>query len=348
MRPTITDSAKEVICSELKLPFVHSVILIGSRARGDGNAKSDYDLYVVVPVSLLPLLFPILKKKEKILRERLKVDVSISPLTYSRMKRGKDTLLFHVKKEGVILCGKNIKSLIKINSVNELPMDELYQYFFDALFYLIRYFNLYDDFDQDARNKLIRNAAKCVLYCADLRLMITGVYAGSWKKIAELSNDKLVKDSYDIICGKLKIRNEFHFWFLARDYALETFKILIKKQYRTNLDLDTFSRIYLSQKVSILKSIQFFILAFPIFKKNRSTISIFWHILRRQPIDKYLHMLLLSLLSSQEDERNINILIKIMRNLGVGIEQNILEDLWNKGKEILEMYAPYMWAKSVI
>ena len=55
-------SVKEL---SLKLPFVHSVLLIGSRARGDGNAGSDYDLYVVVPISALPLVFPVLKKKEK-------------------------------------------------------------------------------------------------------------------------------------------------------------------------------------------------------------------------------------------------------------------------------------------
>jgi len=344
-KPIITESAREIICSELKLPFVHSVILIGSRARGDGYASSDYDLYIVVPISALPFVFPVLKKREKTLKEKLKAEVSISPLTYSRMKRGRDTLIFHTKKEGVILCGENIRPKIKVDSVSELPPDELFQYFFDSLFYLIKPFNLDGNINQE---ELIRNCAKSIIYCANLRLMLRGVYSGSWEDVMRLSSDPLVKKAYKVIKRQSKIKNALCFWFLAKEYAIKTFQDLIKSKY----SLEEFSKWYLSShKMSFLRKIQMLFLS--LFHINTTSPFFIYSLLRRGiPPDRYFHVMLLFVVES------LHFMLKTrgwdferMYAIRKVTKTNNYEDIyttWKKKKEMVEKYWQIVCGKSVI
>jgi len=350
MKPVITDSAKDIICNELKLPFVHSIILIGSRARGDGNAKSDYDLYVVTPIGVLPFVFPVLKKKEKILREKLKADVSLSPLTYSRMKRGKDTLLFHTKKEGVILCGKDVKSKIRIDSISELPSDELFQYFFDALFYLIS--PLKDPFLRNYdKNDLIRASAKTILYCANLRLMLNGIYSGSWGNVAKLSNEELVVTAYKVIGGRFKVKDPIDFWLLAGAYSIETLKILVNWRYNREIqNIEEFYGLYLSntdKKRDILRKIQQLLLSIIYGLDVRP-------ILKKSSLDRELHIILLWLVvlicqssSNKKISDRIKSLNQAMNQLGMAKSTTPIQ-LWYLGKDLITKYWKIVCGKSIL
>lgn len=350
-KPIITESAREIICSELKLPFVHSIILIGSRARGEGYAGSDYDLYVVAPISALPFVFPVLKKKEKLLREKLRADVSVSPLTYSRMKRGRDTLLFHTKKEGVILCGRDIKPRIRIKSLLELPEDELFQYFFDSLFYLIKPLNISSQ--NINSEELVRASAKTIIYCANLRLMINGIYSGSWKKVMELSNDSLVTRAYKIIRRKSRAKDPLYFWFLARKYALETLQFILHKRDGKKVEsLDEFSKFYISSfnKMGFFKTLQVLFLSV-IRLHTIDPFLIYKIMVKRIPIDKYLHILLLYMIVSiapnlKIEKGNTKNIFRIMGLVKDSTNKEPCE-VWKMGKELIEKYWQIVCGKSV-
>ena len=93
---------KGVICKELKeITGVKSIILIGSRARGEGKEDSDYDLYVVMSVLFVPFTYSNLKRKEAVLENKLGAKISINPLTLHRIRRGNDLLLLKAKEEGI-------------------------------------------------------------------------------------------------------------------------------------------------------------------------------------------------------------------------------------------------------
>ncbi|ADT85071.1 nucleotidyltransferase domain-containing protein [Thermococcus barophilus] len=356
MKPIITDSAKEIICNELKLPFVHSVILIGSRARGDGTAESDYDLYIVVPIILLPLLFPIIKRKEKILKEKLKADVSISPLTYSRMKRGKDTLLFHIKKEGIILCGDDIRKRITIDSPRELPNSELYQYFFDAVFYFVNSLVInHESYDHRTVNRKI---AKAILYCADLKLIKKGIYAGSWKIVSELSSDKRVKNAYKIIV-RASLGHPLHFdpslIRNGRDILLEIFLELTKTDYSTKdrtIDgiIEEFESKYLFQRIGVIKRIQIALFLL-LMLRNSVSRRVLKMTLFGKPLDRYLHVILLYMVLVLDPEQTTFAYKKlkgILEEFGINTKEVSPIKIWKLAREFVQQYWKIACGKIVI
>src|SRR6266498_4744449 len=69
------------------------VILIGSRATGEADDASDYDLLVVMPVRRIPFLLRRMNLTAKRLEADLGARVSINPLPSFRLRRPGRSLL---------------------------------------------------------------------------------------------------------------------------------------------------------------------------------------------------------------------------------------------------------------
>jgi len=75
-----------------------------------------------------------IKEKRKILERKLKTKISAKPLSMHRIKYGKDLLMLKTKTEGLVLSGNNYLDKISIKNVNELPVDDVFSYFFSGVF----------------------------------------------------------------------------------------------------------------------------------------------------------------------------------------------------------------------
>lgn len=298
----------EQLCKELMhIPGVKSVILIGSRARGEAKTNSDYDFYVVVPTFFVPVIYKKLKKQERILKDELKSNVSISPMTLLRINRGRDLLLLKTKKEGVTLCGRDYLTKIKVNAIDEILSDELFSYFFSAAYFLIEYF----DPDEEISEKCLYNTAKTVMYCAETQLLINGIYDGKRdniiKEIGQLgltTNLDILKLAKVIMDDKIpQTANPINFWFSARDYLLQVFSQLTKRYFGSRLDESLEMTIAKLKKTnrSFIKNLQFSILVL-MEKGNYHLFSVF----TRKSIEKYLWSSLLYLIISTEKDMRIN------------------------------------------
>lgn len=298
----------KLICNELmNIPGIRSVILIGSRARGEATGDSDFDLFVVVPILFIPFIYGKLKQKELILKNRLRSDVSIAPMTLWRLTRGRDLLLFKTKKDGITLCGKTYLSKITINNIDEISSDEIFSYFFSAAYFLVEHFDPEKEIDE----KCLHGIAKTVLYCAEIELMMAGIYESKRDKIIrELEEMKLtrnlemIKISRNILNDALFQKfNEKEYWFSAREYLLQLFSQLNKIYYGFELDcsLDISINKLKTTNRSIIKNFQFLLLMW-MEKRNFHLFNIF----SKRSIEKHLWASILYLIISVDKNRNIN------------------------------------------
>lgn len=106
-------------------PGSRSLVLIGSRARGDFTEHSDYDFYIVLSNQLAILFYPKLRSIRRSLEERYDAHVNIVPLTVSRIRNGNDIFLLRIRNEGKILAGMDIRDEIRIRELTDLPVTEL-------------------------------------------------------------------------------------------------------------------------------------------------------------------------------------------------------------------------------
>ncbi len=104
MRTTLQDPIIEEFVKKVKkIPEVKKVILYGSRARGDFEEWSDYDIIVFVSIKNKNIENQIDKIAWDINYKKL---VSIMPLVFSESKfrtEKYEPLFMNVKREGIIL-----------------------------------------------------------------------------------------------------------------------------------------------------------------------------------------------------------------------------------------------------
>ena len=349
-------SKNKLLCRELMdISGVKSVILIGSRARKEAKRDSDYDIYVVVPTLAVPFSYRDLRKKELILKNKLGSNVSTSPLTLMRINRGHDLLLLKTKKEGVTLCGKDYLPKLKIDSIGELPSDELFSYFFSAAYFLMEYFDPEKRIDE----KCLYNTAKTIMYCAEIQLMDRNIYDGKRDKIIQeieklglTTNLDIIRLSKSIMDDELaQTANPINFWFSARDYLMHVFSQLTKKYFDNNLDVSLeilIDKLKWSNR-SFIKNLQFSILVF-MEKRGYYIFPVF----TKKSVEKYLWSALLYLILAVEKDMKINKQYlcnscQILKSIKIGykMENNSVE-LWRKAKKEIIEYWPMACGKSVI
>ncbi len=269
---------KEIICNELKvINGVKSIILIGSRARGEARIDSDYDLYVVMSSLFVPFTYSNLKRKEKILENVLGTHVSINPLTLSRILRGSDLLLLKTKKEGITLWGKNYLPLININNLCDVPSDEFFSYFFSCIFFLMKDFDL----EKGIEKKSVFNVSKAITCCNELELMVKEYDDNKTDTIWE--NEEINNNiRRSITLSKLVLNGDFSvvrdptkFWFSARKYLIFIFRQLMEKLLKDKTkNIESLIDVYKNSNPVIIKNIQYSFLF--MLEKRKFPLSIFY------------------------------------------------------------------------
>lgn len=307
----LSQREKKMICRVLTMYGVKSVVLIGSRSTRDFvKDKSDYDLYVVTPTWIVPFIYRKMKEREKKLEEKFGADVSVAPLTMSRIKRGKDLLLLKTKKEGTTICGKDYLPSIKIESINELSPDDIFSYLFSSIYFLMEYINPVKT--QSEKKIFFYNISKSIMYCAEVQLFIKGRY------------EKIKRNIFTKAADEMKLNNDIHnsikiaqgimeddfselddlnkLWFSAREYVLLVFQELAERFLAAKDESfkDLIER-YKNTKCSFLKNFQYFVLAWMNGRRNP-----FLSIFSRASVEKYFHSSIFYLMLSINNDLSID------------------------------------------
>jgi predicted nucleotidyltransferase len=331
---TLSNRDKKIICRELELKGIYSIIIIGSRSRGEAKKDSDYDLYVVVSALFIPFIYWELKKKESILKNMLGSNVSLSPMTLKRINGGNDLLLLKTKLEGKTLSGLNYLPKIGINSIEEVPVDEIYSYLFSAAYLLLEHFSPAGSVD----NKCVYNTAKAIIYCSEIQLMMKGILAINRAQIIKEIERFEIKENLEIIRISDSIlggeNNEtidlFDFWFLARDYLINIFLKMNNKYLKLYHDLSVENQIEIikNMECSLVKNFQFTILC--ISKKYPGS----YYFIARKNIQKHFWYSLMCLVNSIGRDMSINNIylgksLESLTEIGLDFEKSSIDYLSN-------------------
>lgn len=301
------DSNLKLICDEIanNVP-VESMILCGSHATNQVTDASDYDLLVVMKTYLIPFYFSKLKKIEKKLSQELGINATINPLSTFRVKRAKGNLfLFKIKREGITLYGRDYIKNLNPGEIREIPADRYFSFLFSAAKDLIQNFDPgflkeKPDYEED---KILYDAAKAIIYCAELRLLLNGYYETKTEDlISRLSKGETdnflndLKEAINIKNGHLDFGlNIVNFWFRARKYIIETFRILMRNFMDPNKgDTEVLIQQYLNRRKGFsIKNLEYFFLVFLIKKQ------VYWRALfTNNSVEDRMRMALLYLLVS--------------------------------------------------
>lgn len=351
----------EIICDQLDIKGVKSIVLIGSRAKGDAKKNSDYDIYVVVSALNVPFIYKNIEEKVKILENMLGAKVSIAPLTLNRIRKGNDLLLFKTKKEGITICGKDYLPSIKIDRVEDIPFDELFSYLFSSVYFLVEHFDP-ENIQKMADKECIYNVAKSIMYCVETQLLMQGIYEAEGEDMIRRATEELDLDdsiltditlSHAVLNGNfLCMKDPIKFWSSARNYILLVFQQLAERFLGAKSKfIEDLVETYKRSKRSFIKNLQYSIL---VWMKERKyhLFSVF----TEKSIEKYLYCSLFYLMLSIEENTGINEeslnnsyqTLHSIRLLPKIEDNNDKIKLWREVKNIIMGYWPMACGKSVI
>jgi predicted nucleotidyltransferase len=112
-----------------------SIILGGSRARGDHHEDSDYDIVIVMNTLLVPFYLKRIERLEVELIKSLGVDVNLKPLPSLQIRNSANNpYISKMKREGIVLYGRDF--LKDLSNVNQDQTDTYWHFY--HLFSLMR------------------------------------------------------------------------------------------------------------------------------------------------------------------------------------------------------------------
>lgn len=364
----LSERERNIISSTLNMRGVKSVVLIGSRATRSPNTRSklgDYDIYLVVPFYLAPFIFKKMKFREKELEKKLRSRVSVNPLTISRIKRGKDLLLFKTKKEGMTIWGDDYLNQIKIDDIAGVPWHEFFSYLFSAVFFLIECFEPEPQHLREKRQTILQNVSKSIFYCAQLMLFMNGFWEQNrqdiYRKIKSAgffrgkeSFMKALKRALSILEGDLSSVNDaLKYWLLGREIIVFTLRKLALKYLTPQGNEKGIEYIlgkYMDAHYPIIKKFQHTVHTwldygeFPLF-------SLFDNIPVERRLQTSLFYLMLSIENNLDiNQAHLNQAIKIISPVTtLSFERkDSLKTNWKKVKNTVIRYWPMGCAKSLI
>lgn len=310
------DPNLRVICKKAanNIP-IESIILCGSRATKQGvTENSDYDLPVVMKTYLIPFYLSKLKKIEKELSQNLGENVTLNPLPTSRIKRAKGNLfLFKVKKEGITMYGRDYIKTLEPGEIKDIPVDKYFSFLFSAAKDLTQNFEpqfLNKKLGDEESKKILFDAAKTIIYCAELRLLLNGYYETKTKNLVSRLIKSEPRDFSSNLKTAIKIKigdvdlasDPLEFWFKARAHISETFRRLMQSFMNTDEeDIESLIREYLDRRNRIsIKNFEYFALT-SLIKKE-----VYWRALfTKISIEDRMRIGLLYLLLSVKESGNI-------------------------------------------
>ena len=277
------DSKIPIICQTIvnNIP-VKSVFICGSRAMGQGvTDASDYDIGVVMSTSLIPFYWRKVKRLEGRLGRELSSNLVINPLPTFRLHRARGNLfLFKLKREGTTLYGQDYIQILEPGNIEDINISWYFSYLFSTMKGLIMSFDpelLTLELDEDTGRILTTCAAKAIIQCGEIQLLINKHYETVPRDIISklcqsnhLVTDKMqfLKDlehAFNIRKGELDVvQDPRNFWLSARGHLLSTFRILVLNHQGSDTEnIEELAINYSKMRNKTrLKNLQYFVQAF--------------------------------------------------------------------------------------
>jgi predicted nucleotidyltransferase len=166
-----------------------TIFLAGSRASGDANDDSDYDVVVVLPALRVPLAMRSLRRAQLALEERLCADVTLNPMPAIVLNHPERNLfVWKMLREPRVVAARNGFSVPQPGRP-PVSAEISFSYLLSAVLYLL------DPLDPTmlAGRRLPRAMAagvrKALLHVAQLRLFRSGRSAGRLEEAVDLVAD---------------------------------------------------------------------------------------------------------------------------------------------------------------
>ena len=287
------DPRLSIISSEVirNIPCIESVILCGSRAIIQGvkplGMPSDYDVAVVMKTPLIPFYLRRIKMVENKLSKEFGVKVNLNPLPTFRIRNAKGNLfLFKVKKEGITIWGKDHIGMLDPGCIKDIGTDWYFSYLSSLMKEFAQNFDpsFIHEFSAERSKQLINGAAKALLGCGELLLLLRGIYETEEKaivnKLSEYGRIEVGDSSFFVNAGFLdslhvalkvkvssstKVDDPLEFCLSAKNYLLEMFQLLMRyffNSYATNLDKLVIQYMKAAKGKSLLKNTEYSALIF--------------------------------------------------------------------------------------
>jgi len=294
-----------------------SIFLCGSRATGQRvGAFSDYDIGVLMSTIAVPLYLQKLKCLERELSIQLDINLAINPLPAFRLRHPNGNFfLYKLKREAVTLYGEDISKLLTALKIEDISTYWRFSYFFSALKEMLNNFSP-DNINTLSQTELFeRDAAKALLRCGEIFLLINGQYkSGSNDIIAELRKPKITGFEQEGFLEDLELaamisggvhrcpHEALAFWLRVRCYLLSTFHILMVTYQGDEDDIKKLALTYdISSRSLVLKNLQYFTMALLAKKK------LFWRsLIAGGSIEKRVWLALLWLLLAVEEKGSVD------------------------------------------
>lgn len=162
-----------------------SIVLTGSLARGEFSSKRkslDADISLVTWKHYNPILCRRLEKHLQMSITGIKFDVGRSwPI--SRAKRERSLFLYDIKNSGLILAGKDVRSIIPSISAEDLYPYECIRLLLNACCHLV--FSLCNG-EEDIRKEI----EKAMAWCLDAHLLYQGEFAVTHRARRQITKRK--------------------------------------------------------------------------------------------------------------------------------------------------------------
>ena len=255
---------------------VKSIIIVGSRARGDHHHSSDYDIILVMRLIQAAVKMKRIKQVQNQLSNELGINLSLNPLTPLQTRKTKGSLFFYkLKREGVTIAGPDHIESLSISSLSDMPLEVFVSFLFSIVEKLVSTTRMGVDNEltphPDGLNQI--TISKCILQCGELYLLLRGIYPNGFSDTVRLL-DKLSDNASELnaICKDAKealevINNtrdgqskDDSNWFNCRFHILNLTYMLFGLKGEPNTEkLEELTRSYVkSQGFLRIRNLQYF------------------------------------------------------------------------------------------
>ena len=340
---------------------VSSIILVGSRAKGEGvNQWSDYDLAVVLEWWQIPFFWKKLKQAERDIERRLNVKATLSPLPTFRLLKAKGNLyLLKMKKEGATLHGKEWLTEMDPGNAADVDPSWHFSYLATAMKQMLEHHcfgvSLDGQGQQTMQQRSIRETAKSILYCGEIYALLSGhYYAAKTEMVKALTQDSELQQSNPGFLEDLLIASSVwdgenvsldttHFWFKGRGHLVDQFQHVARKLLAwPGGNLEDAIRFYISKNRGLkLKNVQYTLLTWMALKQMR-----WYSLLSTWPVEDRLRMAVLRLLAARNEDGSVQTLHvqrawEYLRPVARTPCSLNAVDMWEEMRDVVLTYWPY-------